>query len=110
MKLTLLTVSLLFGASAAWQVDSRCPSPRIRHLQDGFDMLDEEYLTDMDAFDMEALDMEHLAAQDSGSRNLRGNNEGHNHRELQSAFQLKMFWQEGVCWQEEWIERKWCMS
>ena len=105
MKLILLTVSLLFGASAAWQVDSRCPSPRTRRLQDGFDILDEEYLTDMDAFDME-----HLDAQDSGSRNLRGNNEQQTHRELQSAFQLKMFWQEGVCWQEEWIERKWCMS
>lgn len=26
------------------------------------------------------------------------------------AFQLKIYWEEGFCWQQEWIERKWCMS
>ena len=121
MKLTLLTVSLLLAASTAWQIDLRCPPPpQARHLQDAFDMLDQEYLTNMDTFDMETFNMKHLADQDSACCNLRGNNQHHeqqehqdhhhNHRELQSAFQLKMFWQEGVCWQEEWIERKWCMS
>jgi hypothetical protein len=33
------------------------------------------------------------------------------HRKLQStAFSLKMYWQEGYCWQEEWDERKWCLE
>lgn len=34
-------------------------------------------------------------------------------RELQSAspkFNLKLHWEEGVCWQEEWIERKYCLQ
>jgi hypothetical protein len=32
------------------------------------------------------------------------------HRELESVFQLKMYWEEGYCWQDEWDERKWCLQ
>lgn len=48
------------------------------------------------------------------SRNLRGTQEEpkpYNQRSLQySAFQIKMYWKAGYCWQEEWIERDWCME
>jgi uncharacterized membrane protein YgcG len=33
------------------------------------------------------------------------------HRELQSTvFTLKIYWQEGYCWQNEWDERRWCLE
>lgn len=40
-------------------------------------------------------------------KNLRGV-----HRQLDGEFnfQLKMYWEEGYCWQEEWDEREWCLE
>jgi hypothetical protein len=101
--LTCLTFSIYFVVSTAWQLDSRC----FRRLQEGIDMQDEEDVG------MDIDTTENLVSSNSTTmtttRHLQGD-EKHN-RELQSSsFQLKMYWQEGYCWQEEWIERRWCMS
>ena len=101
--LTWLTSSLCFLASSAWQLDNRC----FRRLQEGTDMQDEQAAVGMHADNTEYLVFNNST--DMTTSHLRGV-EKHN-RELQSSsFQLKMYWQEGYCWQEEWIERKWCMS
>jgi len=40
---------------------------------------------------------------------LRGKLSENAHRQLQNIdFQVKMYWAEGFCWQDEWIERRWC--
>ena len=88
--LSVVSISILFGVAIAWEVDDRCPDPpSLRHL----------FQNNIDDADM--------ASEPSLSPYLRGTNDN---RHLLSSFQLKMFWQEGYCWQEEWIERKWCMS
>jgi hypothetical protein len=100
MRLTLLTLSMLCNASVAWDVDKRCPDWRNgRNLHDigGFDTQDAD-------FDPDAYGMKQRA-----SSSLRGAHE-QSHRELAFSFQLKMYWEQGFCWQEEWKERKWCMS
>lgn len=39
---------------------------------------------------------------------LRGNRES----KAQNVFRfnLRLYWEQGYCWQEEWIERRWCMA
>lgn len=46
----------------------------------------------------------------SSSNLLRGETEAeYAHRQLNGFdFQIKMHWEEGFCWQDEWRERKWC--
>ena len=102
--LTWLISSLCFVTSCAWQLDNRC----FRRLQEGVEMQDEQ------GVEVDIDNSEYLLVSNSTDMtttlHLRGV-EKHN-RELQSSssFQLKMYWQEGNCWQEEWIERKWCLS
>ena len=83
----------------AWDVDPRCPpppTPKRTLLQEQ----DDAWLTAL----------AHAAHHDdtlSQKALLRGNTL----RELESiaVFQLKMHWEEGYCWQEEYSrERKWC--
>ena len=91
MMLAVVSISILFSVAIAWEVDDRCPDPPPpprRLLQHDIDDAD-------------------MASEPSLSPYLRGTND---QRNLLSSFQLKMFWKEGYCWQEEWIERKWCMS
>lgn len=45
----------------------------------------------------------------NASVSLRGKTDVTSHRRLEDFnFQIKMHWEEGFCWQEEWRERKWC--
>jgi hypothetical protein len=46
----------------------------------------------------------------SSSDPLRGDIDDSAHRQLSGDFhfQIKMYWEEGFCWQDEWRERKWC--
>ena len=109
MKLSLLTTLMLIGASAAWEEDPRCKEFSLdrRAQEEGGDdeILDEEVYADV-------YETQQLTASESSpvTRSLRGATK-QNQRELFSDnFQLKMFWEEGTCWQAEWIERKWCMA
>ena len=101
MKLFFLTFSVLCGPSIGWETDARCPAPRLLLELGSMTHLDTDILT-LRSDSPEVPPSE-------GIRNLRGN-DALTHRELQSSFQLKMFWKEGYCWQEEWIERKWCLT
>jgi hypothetical protein len=48
----------------------------------------------------------------SSTKSLRGSNANDANRDLKSlnVFQIKMYWEEGYCWQEEWRERRWCLE
>lgn len=106
MKLTLLTSAMLVCQSLAWEMDPRCDE-FVRHLQygDGETDISEDELTDYShVFNHnDASDKQHV------TQNLRGKTVNQE-RKLRASFQLKMFWREGICWQSEWTERKWCMS
>jgi hypothetical protein len=108
MKQSLLIASAALGSSLAWEMDIRCPGyytpPRM--LQEGEEIFGNEDTDFYDANDMQQLDYIVLSPT---TNNLRGAEE-QSHRELQSSFQVKMNWEEGFCWQEEWIERQWCLS
>jgi hypothetical protein len=103
----LSSVLLLLNSVAAWQVDPRCPDPVNRRLEEG----GEDELEDLDDF---ASNKEYPTS-DAGSSfanavvtpALRGQS-----RKLAAApdtFLLKMYWERGFCWQEEWdVHRKWC--
>jgi hypothetical protein len=47
----------------------------------------------------------------SSTRSLSGTMTYAN-RDLESlaVFQIKMYWEEGYCWQEEWNKRRWCLE
>jgi hypothetical protein len=103
----LLATFLLFGASVAWEIDPRCPDPIFaRRLQEGAQLSHEEEAA-------AGLHPFGAKGQSHANRRLRGKEE-QPERELQSSvpapFQLKMFWQDYYCWQEEWIERAWCWA
>jgi len=102
MKLSSLAVvtPLLFGISSAWQVDNRCLHRVLE--EDAHAMFLEEEASVMDAYN-------DVAVVPDVSSSLRG---AEDRRDLSSSptFMLKMYWEQGYCWQEEWIERKWCMS
>jgi hypothetical protein len=45
------------------------------------------------------------------NKNLRGiKPASHRHLNNITNFQIKMYWEEGYCWQEEWEEREWCLE
>lgn len=93
-----LLIFFIFGAAIAWEIDPRCPDPVFtRRLHEDAKLSSDE---------------EHLG-QSVMNRHLR-RKEGQYQRYLQSSvaapFQIKMFWQDYYCWQEEWIERAWCWS
>ena len=97
---------------AAWNEDPRCPGYRSsRALLEGDDpdIVDIDYDYESDLVTPHEHDFESAVAITSNS--LRGS-ASNVHRELSQDFdfQLKMHWEEGFCWQEEWDERKWCMS
>lgn len=90
----LLSLSLTFTVSVAWEVDRRCLG---RLLEGESHSLRDENDVGIDPDPTDFMDKVSITTDP-------------NNRELQSSFQLKMYWQEGYCWQEEWIERRWCMS
>jgi hypothetical protein len=105
MNLSLLTMALLLGASNAWEVDGRCLR-RNRQLEQDIGMSNEQEDAPLDLSSFDNLEAQDLSV---NTRRLRGT-DGPKRRALQSSFQLKLYWESRFCWQEERIERKWCMS
>jgi len=88
---------------AEWKVDERCNNITRRTLQQR--VQDESPLHEAE---WQKEQEESSVALQPPNSSLRGNR-----RRLQNQkfiFRMRMFWQEGYCWQEEWIERFWCMS
>jgi len=113
MKLSLLTVSAFVGTSVAWEIDPRCPGyMRQRRLQEKMDLFGDKDIVGPDSRMVNQLPVTENThgLVNHVTRNLRGAEGEHTHRDLVSSFQLKMYWQQGYCWQDEWIERKWCIS
>ena len=115
MRLTVLALLMLCHSSVAWDVDKRCPNwrdgrRRRRQLQQnsgGLDVSDADF--DMDAYDRKQRESLPLSSSPLLLRSSQEEQSNH-HRELAFSFQMKLYWEQGFCWQEEWKERKWCMS
>jgi hypothetical protein len=90
----ILSVAALFGTlTNAWNEDSRCYRRRASDPKE----------TDQNLV-IEKSDQ--VASPEKGL--FRGSED---ERQLQQwTFMLKMYWEEGYCWQEEWRERKWCLK
>jgi len=91
---SLLTTALIISTAFAWELDSRCPGDSRRLEEDSESPYIHQLAETKDAY---------------MTRSLRGT-PAETNRALLSTFQLKMYWEEGFCWQQEWIERRWCMS
>ncbi|KAI2492543.1 Ricin-type beta-trefoil lectin domain [Fragilaria crotonensis] len=93
MMLRYFLLSLVVAASSAWDVDDRCLRRRELESWDEDEPFDEPEFEVDENFEEEEI--RHLTD-----------------RELASTlrFNMKIHWQEGYCWQEEWKERKWCME
>jgi hypothetical protein len=98
------TIALLSGLVAAWDVDDRCLRRRER---EGFPFDSSEPDTSLTEDEKESIPFD--SSMVSSTKRLRGSNPYAN-RDLESltVFQVKMYWEEGYCWQEEWKERSWC--
>ena len=115
MKLTFISVTaiaLVNNLAAAWNVDSRCTK---RRELEGFPFdPNEPDLTliedNKESFTLVSSEI-NLSMTTLSTKNLRGSN-AHMHRQLESLipFRLRLYWEEGYCWQEEWDERKWCLE
>ena len=102
---SLFAIALLSPFASAWNVDPRCPPPppERRLVPDKF--LEEDGLSPDE--NMVPLNYE----SDGNHRNgLRGPDTTHRKLEDVTFFRVKMYWQEGYCWQEEWEEREWCLE
>jgi hypothetical protein len=62
-----------------------------------------------DALTEEANPIDRSNIEDKANKNLRGVGRS-SFRQLDDIFhfQVKMYWEEGYCWQNEWDERDWC--
>jgi hypothetical protein len=87
------------SAEENWDEDPRCPGygnktkPNTRFLKNGL------------AETGTPIRRSNVVAKPD--KNLRGV-----HRKLDEIynFQLKMYWEEGYCWQNEWEDREWCLE
>lgn len=84
---------LVVAVSSAWDVDDRCLRRRELEYWDQDETFEEPEFEDDE--DFEEKEIRHLTRRELAS-NLR--------------FNMKLYWEEGYCWQEEWKERKWCME
>ena len=110
MKLASVAISavaLFSPLVSAWDVDPRCPPPPPERRLEPDKFLEEDGLVYEELSPPEQV--VHSSEMVESERNLRGS-EVDVHRELADVeyFQLRMYWEEGYCWQEEWKERKWC--
>jgi hypothetical protein len=93
------------SAQENWEKDPRCPrygdeTPALDNINPS-----RRWLEDGPAGTGEPIRRSNVAVK--STKNLRGV-----HRQLVEIynFQLKMYWEEGYCWQNEWKDRKWCLE
>ena len=112
MKLAVVAtavVSLFSTITSAWDVSPECL--RRRQLSASNETV--QFLTDEEG-PVEKSGPYHEIVDRSGlnvtNKNLRGSGMVAAHRELEDVdyFQIRMYWEEGYCWQEENFERPWC--
>jgi hypothetical protein len=89
----LLKFAALMGLAAAWDTDERCPDRRDRRLRG-------HGSTAAAPVGRRTTPPEEDAAS-LARRQLEGGN---------LVFHMKMYWEEGFCWQDEWRERRWCLD
>jgi hypothetical protein len=114
MKLVLLSffaLPLVTKISADWEVDDRCL--KRRQLEGPlFDPNEPDLSLIEDAKNYASWPViQETSAIISSTNNLRGS-DMNAHRNLEDllVFQLRLHWEPGYCWQEEMIERKWCLQ
>jgi hypothetical protein len=90
VKIMIVYIFMILPLAFSWDVDDRC----LRRLGEVMDENLNVKIHD-ETFHPEEEDIRHLTA-----------------RELNTelTFNMKLYWEEGYCWQEEWNERKWCME
>lgn len=109
MRKPRILIILAFAADSTrsdhhWQVDDRCTRRRAAALQGvpSNPAEDDHRRASHDA------DSE-LSKATLNHKSLRGHDD--NVRRLDSLeFMLKLHWEVGYCWQEEWNERRWCLA
>ena len=116
--LAIVAVPLISNLITAWNVDSRCT--RRRELEGSrFEEAEQRHETKISGRKLRGPDDGHLEVDRLDVSNSEAVGEAATEavdirRELQSpiVFQLKMYWKEGYCWQEEWDERRyrWCLQ
>ena len=102
--LALLVQSVVSQQYFPWIIDPRCPEEDRRHLR-ATNGETEEALSDTGGL-KRADQLVLSGANNNTAEHLRS-------RELSSnsvTFNFKLYWQQGYCWQQEWIERKWCLQ
>ena len=125
MKFQVLICLFSLSPVLAWRVDRRClkegqllAGDEVEQMLEDGEVYEEFDLND-EFFEWDQFSL--LDDLDDESMNLRGSNQlfqnrtshySNTSRSLQSGreFNLKLTWKQGACWQDEWIERKWCMG
>jgi len=90
--------------STAWDEDPRCHRRKLFDPNEPDPRLIEDGLTIEGIQSRPRINNDNLR---NTFRKLRGYN-----RNLEdiTSFQLKLYWEEGYCWQNEWDEREWCLE
>lgn len=123
MKLALIIILTLAVATMAdWDCDNRCPGYQAC-LQENANSrrkleLDPSMIEDIHG--NATWPIHHVtnnptvlsSSTTATNKNLRGSDMALSHRKLEEllVFNLKLFWEEGACWQTEWREREWCLK
>ena len=120
MKLTFISIAAVTFISdvAPWNVDDRCTRRQLEEFRFDPNKAGQEQSTKIAqkirrapsggplSTDLHYVsDVVQVVGEDVGGA-------VNDRRELQSSteFQLKMYWEAGYCWQEEWDERLWCLQ
>ena len=103
-----MTTVVSFVSAGEWDCDPRCDEEYDICMRGG-NRRELEPLQEETPFEEEPrlIDVDALVAKAS----LRGETErDHQHRRLSQRFKLKMYHEEGFCWQGEWDDPEWCME
>ena len=111
---TLASIVLFSTLVSAWDVDPRCPPPPPERRLEPDKFLEEDGLVYEDLVAQSKKEPKNRRqTSEMTPKGLRGSpeNQINLHRELEVlSVQMKMYWEEGYCWQEEWEEREWCLE
>jgi uncharacterized membrane protein YgcG len=121
MKLSFISiaaVTVISNLATAWEVDSRCTGRReLEDVRFGLNEAEQRHHVKISGTKLRGADHNPLEEDwlDASNVKVVGGAVGEVvdfRRELQSStvFQLKIYWQEGYCWQDEWNERRWCLQ